>query len=65
VPVDTQKLRDLAPSVNRFLEFEREVENTIRMEAEDRRREHEEEKQQREKRARKKRLKKLRSLQRQ
>jgi hypothetical protein len=65
VPVDTDKLRDLAPSVNRFLEFEREVENSIRMEADDRRREHEEEKQQREKRARKKRLKKLRSLQRQ
>jgi hypothetical protein len=65
VPVDTDKLRDLAPSVNRFLEFEREVENSIRMEAEERRREHEEEKQQREKRARKKRLKKLRALQRQ
>ena len=65
MPVDTQKLRDLSPGLNRFLEFEREVENSVRMEADDRRREYEEEKRQREKRARKKRLKKLRQLQRQ
>ena len=65
MPIDTDKLRDSSPGVNRFLEFEREIENSIRQEAEERRREHEEEKQQREKRARKKRLKKLRQLQRQ
>ena len=65
MPVDLEKLRDLSPGVNRFLEFEREVEGSIEQEAEDRKREQEEEKQQREKRARKKRLRKLRQLQRQ
>jgi len=65
VPVDTDKLRDVSPGLNRFLEFEREIEASIEQEADDRRREQEEEKRQREKRARKKRLRKLRQLQRQ
>lgn len=65
MPVDVRKLHDLSPSLNRFLEFEREVEASIQQEVDDRRREQEEEKRQREKRARKKRLRKLRQLQRQ
>ena len=63
--VDTEKLRSLSPSLNRFLEFEREVEGEMQREVDDRRREYDEEKRQREKRARKKRLKRMRALQRQ
>ncbi len=63
--VDTEKLRSLSPSLNRFLEFEREVEGEMQREVDDRRREADEEKRQREKRARKKRLKRMRALQRQ
>ncbi len=65
MPVDVEKLHELSPGLNRFLEFEREIEAGIQQEIQDRRREQEEEKRQREKRARKKRLRKLRQLQRQ
>ncbi len=63
MPVDVEKLRRLSPNLNRFLEFEREIEEGIRQEVDGRRQEHEEEKRQREKRARRKRLKKMRQQQ--
>jgi hypothetical protein len=61
--VDLEQLRSAALSLNRFLEFEREIEASIQQESAFRREEHDEEKRAKEKRARKKRLKKLRSLQ--
>jgi hypothetical protein len=63
MPVDTEKLRSLSPSLSKFLEFEREIEVSIRQEGEDRRRELAEKKRQREKKARKKRLRKMRQMQ--
>ncbi len=63
MPVDTEKLRSLSTNLERFLEFEREVETSIRQEEEDRRREMAEEKRAREKKARRKRLKKMRQIQ--
>ncbi len=61
--VDIVQLRSATPSTARFLEFEREVEDSIRQESVFRKEEYEEKKRAREKRARKKRLKKLRSVQ--
>jgi hypothetical protein len=61
--VETEKLRELARNVNRFLEFEREVEDSVRQEYVFRMQEIDEEKRAREKRARKKRLRKLRATQ--
>jgi hypothetical protein len=63
MPVDTEKLRDLSPSLEKFLEFEREVEASIRQEEDERRRETEEQKRAREKKARRKRLKRMRQVQ--
>jgi hypothetical protein len=63
MPVDTEKLRGLSQNLERFLEFEREIEGSIRQEDEDRRREIAEEKRAREKKARRKRLKKMRQTQ--
>lgn len=61
--IETEKLRDLARNLNRFLEFEREVEESVRQEYTFRLQEIVEEKRAREKRARKKRLRKLRATQ--
>jgi hypothetical protein len=61
--VEMEKLRDLARNLNRFLEFEREVEDSVRQEHVFRLQEIDEEKRAREKRARKKRLRKLRATQ--
>ena len=63
MPVDTEKLRGLSQNLDRFLEFEREIEGSIRQEDDDRRREIAEEKRAREKKARRKRLKKMRQTQ--
>jgi len=63
--VDFEQLRNASPGLSRFLEFERELEESIRQEDILRKEEYEERKQAREKRARKKRLKKLRQLQQQ
>jgi len=63
--VDLERLRIASSSLNRFLEFEREVEDSIRNEEALRKEDYEEKKRAREKRARKKRLKKLRQLQQQ
>jgi len=63
MPVDTEKLRGLSQNLERFLEFEREIEGSIRQEDEDRRREIAEEKRAREKKARRKRLEKMRQTQ--
>jgi len=63
MPVDTEKLRSLSPNLERFLEFEREIEGSIHQEEDDRRREIDEEKRAREKKARRKRLKKMRQTQ--
>jgi hypothetical protein len=63
--IDLEQLRTVSPSLPRFLEFEREIEESIRQEDSFRKEEHEEEKRAREKRARKKRLRKLRQLQQQ
>lgn len=63
MPVDTDKLRSLSADLERFLEFEREIETSIRQEDEDRRREMAEQKRAREKKARRKRLKKMRQTQ--
>jgi hypothetical protein len=63
--VDTENLRSLSPNLSRFLEFEREIEESSRQEDDLRRQELEETKRQREKRARKKRLKRLRQVQQQ
>jgi len=32
MPVDTEKLRGLSPNLERFLEFERDIEGSIRQE---------------------------------
>ncbi len=61
--VETEKLREMVRNVNRFLEFEREVEDSVRQEYAFRIQEIDEEKRAREKRARKKRLRKLRATQ--
>ena len=61
--IDVEKLRGQARNVNRFLEFEREVEEGIRQEHAFRVQEIDEAKRAKEKRARKKRLRKLRSTQ--
>jgi hypothetical protein len=63
--IDVAKLRDMSVNLNRFLQFEQEVEETVRQEQAYRRADYEEEKRAREKRARKKRLKKLRQMQQQ
>ncbi len=61
--VELEQLRTVVQNLTRFLDFEREVEDSIRQEASFRKEEYDEKKRAREKRARKKRLKKLRSLQ--
>jgi hypothetical protein len=63
MPVRVEKLRSEAPNVERFLEFENEIEASIRQEDDDRWREIEDEKRAREKKARRKRLKKMRAVQ--
>jgi len=63
MPVNLERLRSLSPGLAQFLDFERELEQNILQEEEDRARDYEDEKRQREKRARKKRLKKLRQTQ--
>ncbi len=63
MPVDIAKLREVSPHLEKFLEFEREIESSIRQESSDRLREIEDEKRAREKKARRKRLKKMRSTQ--
>jgi hypothetical protein len=65
MPVDVQRLRSISPSLPRFLEFERGLEEAVRREVGDRRSEIEEAKRAREKRARKKRLRRMRSVQQQ
>ena len=55
--VDTKKLLSQATNLDRFLAFEEELENAIKQERRERRREIDEERRAREKRARKKRLK--------
>jgi len=61
--IDVEKLRGQSRNVNRFLEFEREVEEGIRQEYGFRVQEIDEAKRAKEKRARKKRLRKLRATQ--
>ncbi len=61
--VDVERLRAAVKNMNRFLEFEREVEDSVRQEHMFRLQEIDEAKRAREKRARKKRLRKLRSAQ--
>jgi hypothetical protein len=61
--VDVERLRAATKNLNRFLEFEREVEDSVRQEHVLRLQEIDEAKRAREKRARKKRLRKLRSAQ--
>ncbi len=61
--VDVVKLREQSRNTNRFLEFEREIEDSIRQEYAFRVQEIDEAKRAKEKRARKKRLRKLRSTQ--
>jgi hypothetical protein len=61
--VDTEKLRSLTRSTARFLEFEREIEDSVRQEYVFRLQEIDDDKRAREKRARKKRLRKLRATQ--
>jgi len=63
MPVDIAKLRETSPHLEKFLEFEREIEASIRQEDDDRRLEIEDEKRAREKKARRKRLKKIRQTQ--
>jgi hypothetical protein len=63
--VDVEQLRSASPGLSRFLEFEREIEESIRQEDSLRKEDYEEQKRAREKRARKKRLKKLRQVQQQ
>lgn len=65
MPVNVEKLRSIAPSLPRFLEFERELEQSIIQEHMERMANLEEAKRQRERRARKKRLRKMRQLQQQ
>ena len=61
--VDLEKLRGLSPGLGKFLEFEREIEQSMSQEERERAEGYYEEKRLREKRARKKRLKKLRQTQ--
>ncbi len=61
--IDVEKLRGQGRSLNRFLEFEREVEEAVHQEQAFRLQEIDEAKRAKEKRARKKRLRKLRSTQ--
>ncbi len=61
--VDVERLRGAARNIDRFLAFEREVEDSIRQEYAFRVQEIDEAKRAKEKRARKKRLRKLRSTQ--
>ena len=61
--ISVEKLRSMAPSLPRFLEFEREVEITISQEHTDRIADIQEAKRARERRARKKRLRKMRQMQ--
>ncbi len=61
--IDTEKLRGMTRSLNRFLEFEREIEESIQQEYSFRVQEIDEAKRAREKRARKKRLRKMRATQ--
>jgi hypothetical protein len=61
--IDVERLRAATKNLNRFLEFEREVEDSVRQEHVLRLQEIDEAKRAREKRARKKRLRKLRSAQ--
>ncbi len=61
--IDVTKLREQGRSLNRFLEFEREVEEAVRQEHAFRLQEIDEAKRAKEKRARKKRLRKLRATQ--
>jgi hypothetical protein len=63
MPVDIAKLREVSSHLEKFLEFEREVEASMRQEDDDRRREIEDEKRATEKKARRKRLKKMRATQ--
>ncbi len=63
MPISIEKLRSIAPSLPRFLEFEREVEGSIRQEHVDRIIALQEAKRARERRARKKRLRKMRQMQ--
>lgn len=63
MPVDTDSLRKLSPNLNRFLEYENEIESSIMQEMDDRKRGIEDEKRAREKKARRKRLKKMRATQ--
>ena len=55
--IDPEKLRALCPGLERFLQFENEIEAAIARESEDRRLDIDEKKRVREKKARKKRLK--------
>lgn len=61
--VDVERLRAATKNLDRFFEFEREVEDSVRQEHVLRLQEIAEAKRAREKRARKKRLRKLRSAQ--
>ena len=61
--IDVEQLRGATRNLNRFLEFEREVEESVRQEHILRVQDIDEAKRAREKRARKKRLRKLRSAQ--
>jgi hypothetical protein len=63
MPLDTQKLRELSTNLEKFLEFEREIELSVRQEDEERRRDIEEQKRAQEKKARRKRLKRMRQAQ--
>jgi hypothetical protein len=63
MPVDVEKLRSLSPGLEKFLQYESELEGRIRMEDEDRRREYDEKKRALEKKARKKRIKRMRQMQ--
>lgn len=63
--LDIERLRVVSGSLSRFLDFEQEIEQSIRNEDAQRREEYEEKKRAREKRARKKRLKRLRQMQQQ
>jgi hypothetical protein len=65
MPISVEKLRSIAASLPRFLEFEREVEGGIRQEHTDRVTDIEDAKRARERRARKKRIRKLRQVQQQ
>ncbi len=61
--IDIERLRSQTRDPQRFLAFEREIEDSVRQEHMFRIQEIDEAKRQREKRARKKRLRKLRSAQ--